>query len=512
VLDEADRVPRGTTIRTDVCIVGAGAAGITVALGLADTRHDVVLLESGGTDFEVPTHELAQGEASGLSYDVGSARLRFLGGSTNHWAGLCRPLNPIDFEARDWVPWSGWPIRRADLDPCYERAQSLCDLGPARYDLDYWQQRVPDAPPLLRGETVTTELFQQSPPTLFGQKFRPDLRRAGNLRVLLHANARNIRTRRGRIEGVDVATLAGNELAVDAPVVVLALGGLDNPRLMLASRDEHPSGVGNEHDLVGRFFMEHPHYYLGRAVLERDPSSRGRLMWGDGGVPIRGTDVAVGTRPPTLLGFLAPTEATTRRLRLCACGVSHVPLRDVAVAERAEELPGGVSDADVRELIGELRGTTGGDESAAGEELAVFVLGEQVPNPESRVTLSERIDALGVPKLDLHWVLDDRDWDHARRCVELVADQLGKAGLGRMSWQAEQRRALRYGRHHLGTTRMHADPTRGVVDADGQVHGVDGLFVAGSSVFPTGGYVNPTLTIVALAVRLAAHVRRRLTS
>ena len=378
---------------------------------------------------------------------------------------------------------------------------------PARYDIGYWRQRLGSAQPLVDNETVGTELFQIGPPTRFGEKFRHDLRTARNVRVLLHANAVNVRAGGGRVEGLDVATLDGNSFSVEAPVVVLALGGLDNPRLLLASRDGQPVGLGNEHDLVGRFFMEHPHYYIVRAVLTNSLRERGRLAWGDGGIALSGADVPLTDPPPRLAGFLTPTEAAARRLGLCACGVAHTALDGVSEDERAEELPDGIADADVRELVRELRGP--GDDDGEGDELAVFVLGEQVPNPASRVMLSERVDVLGVPKVDLDWQLDDLDWDNARRSVELVADQLGSAGLGRMSWHTEQHRAIRYGRHHMGTTRMHVDPARGVVDPDGQVHSVHGLYLAGSSVFPTAGYSNPTLTIVALALRLAAHLRGR---
>jgi choline dehydrogenase-like flavoprotein len=520
MLDDADDVPTSATIPCDVCIVGAGAAGITMARSLAGTRHRVVVLESGGLDFEDRVQRLEQGSVSGLEYDVESSRLRYFGGSTNHWAGMSRPLDPEDFEIRDWIAHSGWPFARTDLDPYYANAQRICDLGPFRYDLEWWLKRLSGVRPLIDNDTIRTALFQIGPGTRFGEKYRSELRRATNVQVLLHANAVNVRSDEARVRGVDVATLAGNRFAVDAGIVVLALGGLESPRLLLASQDTNPAGLGNDRDLVGRFFMDHPHVVLGRLVLaDRAPDPELSFFVG---VPFARAGLLAMEPPRTLLGALAFTPRVARALGLQGWSATLFPIegddeRDSGTVRDAGSAQ--VSDAAIDALVGDIEGrsavprptheveTLSGGRTEVSNEFALFVRSEQTPNPESRVTLTSETDELGVPRLDLHWALTDDDWSQMRRGVDVLAREVGRMGLGRVQRDPGMPTEVGYGSHHSGTTRMHDDPAQGVVDADGQVHGVENLFVAGSSVFPTGGFANPTLTIVALALRLADRVK-----
>jgi len=519
MFDDADDVPTGATIRGDVCIVGAGAAGITIARSLAGTRHRVVVLESGGLDFEAPVQRLARGIVSGLHYDLESSRLRYFGGSTNHWAGMSRPLDPEDFEVRDWVPFSGWPFRRTELEPYYERAQPICDLGPPRYDLEWWLGRLPGVQPLVHNDTMRTALFQIGPGTRFGEKYRSELRRATNVRVILHANAANVRSDEARVHGVDVATLAGNRFTVDADVVVLALGGLENPRLLLASRDTNPAGLGNDRDLVGRFFMDHPQVHLGRLVLaDRAPDPELSFFVG---VPFARAGLAAMDPPRTLLGAVALTRAAARDQRLPGWSTTLFPFEggDDDDASPSSDATTGISTAAVAALVGDIEGRSGvprparevetlGGRTRVSNQFALLVRSEQTPNPESRVALNSETDELGVPRLDLHWALTDDDRSHMLRGVEIFAREVGRLGLGRVLREPDVPPVVEYGSHHSGTTRMHRDPAYGVVDAHAQVHGVENLFIAGSSVFPTEGFANPTLTIVALALRLADRIAR----
>src|SRR6185437_16163317 len=182
------RVPNGAKVTADLCVVGAGAAGISLCLQLANTSLSIALIESGGQEPDPATQQLAAGENTGLAYfPLDSARLRCFGGTTAHWGGYCRPFYDIDFEERSWVPHSGWPIRRSDLLPLYPTAQTLCQIGPFDYEPQDWQ--LSDAPPLpLAGQDVRSRLIQFSPPTRFGIRYRSAIASAPNIRTYLHSN------------------------------------------------------------------------------------------------------------------------------------------------------------------------------------------------------------------------------------------------------------------------------------------------------------------------------------
>src|SRR5687767_11497161 len=267
MLDHANDVPRGEVLRADICIVGAGPAGISIARELAGTKHSVVLLESGTFEFDQATQDLYDGSVSGLPYKLDQSRLRFFGGTTNHWAGECRPLEHFDFERRDWVPESGWPFDRSELEDYFPRVHKMFGLGPYQYDTAYWTRRRPEFKPLIESELLTTAIFQGGPGHGFGTLFRDDMVKPKNIRLVLEANVVNIRLDGKRAAGVDVRTLAGNTFTVDAPVIVLAVGGIDNARLLLASRTQRPAGLGNDRDLVGRYFMEHAQLFAGQLIL-----------------------------------------------------------------------------------------------------------------------------------------------------------------------------------------------------------------------------------------------------
>src|SRR5262245_35319079 len=274
---DARSLPPDQRVETDVCIAGAGAAGISLARELAGRPFRVALVEAGGLDETSTTPSLFAGESVGVPYfPLDLARLRYFGGSTNHWGGWSRPLDEIDFETRAWIPHSGWPIRLRDLDVYYERANAACGLGPCRYDFASWEEALSRAgrrPPRFDPERLADSIFHVIPEHLlrFGQAFRSELQAASNLDVYLHAAAVEIETdgdgrsvRSLRFSGVD-----GKKLTIGAKLFVLASGGLEVPRLLLLSRRARPKGLGNDHDLVGRFFLEHPHVRSGIASFSR---------------------------------------------------------------------------------------------------------------------------------------------------------------------------------------------------------------------------------------------------
>jgi choline dehydrogenase-like flavoprotein len=519
VLIDARTVVENATIDTDVCIVGAGAAGITLAREFIDQPFRVCLLESGGLEFDKDTQSLYKGQNLGLSYfPLEVARLRYFGGTTNHWDGWCRPLDAIDFEARDAVPYSGWPFDKSHLDPFYERAQSICKLGPYMYDVKNWE--TPNTPQLrFASDRVITTIFQHSPPVRFGKIYRDEVVGARNISTFLYANVVDIETTHTAqsITRLRVACLQGTKFWVAARLYILAAGGIENARLLLLSSKVQSAGLGNQYDLVGRFFMEHPH-------LES-----GLFLPSDSQISVALYD-ALRLNNARISGVLSLSPETLRNERLLNFSALLQPkswsevsegvssLRVIARAFRSRTIPDEFLKH-LRNVIADIDDVT----TAAYRQwrkkgirpielLSLYNRTEQAPNPDSRVTLTEERDALGTNRVRLNWQLSAIDKRSIRRAHEIISQELGRAGLGRFkitlddddnAWSA----LLIGGGHHMGTTRMHVDPKNGVVNENSQVHGISNLFIAGSSVFPTSGYANPTLTIVALAVRLADYVK-----
>lgn len=511
-------LPTGTVLETDVCIAGAGAAGITLAREFADARFRVLLLEAGGFEFDTATQDLYRGETAGLPYfPLDGCRLRFFGGSTNHWAGWCRPLDPEDFEARPDIPDTGWPISRAALNPFYARAHPLCELGAYTYDAANFGGILQGEPLPLAGTSVETRLFQFSPRTAFGQVYRDAVTQAPNVRLALHSTATELLPAAdgGSIRALQVKTLAGNDYQVRARLYVVALGGLANPQLLLASRSVFPAGIGNQHDNVGRFFMEHPHH---NRAAEFVPAPRFRT------VPF----YERAAETTTAMGVLFLDAETRRREGLLSLNFSfhrHTH-KDAQGYASLKHIVRSLLERDVPDEFGRHVGRVllGLDEVAGGlkrrlqrqpwYDYRISWRSEQAPNRASRVTLSDELDPLGVPRIRLDWRLNGQDLHTIRKTQEIVAREFGRARIGRLRLVPDDpehtwSETLVGGSHHMGTTRMSRDPKRGVVDDHCRVHGIGNLYIAGSSVFPTGGSANPTLTIVALTLRLADHIREQ---
>ncbi len=250
-------------LEADICIAGAGAAGMTLALDLRASGLSVILLESGGFRREAQTQRLSDGRMIGINtWNMRSMRIRALGGTTGHWEGWCRPLMPRDFESRDYIPNSGWPIKYSDLLPWYSRACETLEIGPFQWNAEA-RAKATGTAVLPTGAAIEHRYYQFSPPTRFARVYGGTLETAENIRVIAHANVADIRLdqARGRVESLTCRTLAKTEFHVHADRYVLALGGIENPRVLLAARSQQPEGIANAYDVVGRYFMEHPHYY-----------------------------------------------------------------------------------------------------------------------------------------------------------------------------------------------------------------------------------------------------------
>lgn len=506
----------GAVIETDICIIGAGAAGITLARALAGSQRKVWLLESGGLDPEPETLALNKGKIVGLPYaPLDQVRLRYFGGSTNHWNSFCRPLDPIDFEKRAWVPYSGWPFDRAALDPYYREAQEICELGPYVYDDDDILRRIPGVAAFNR-DRVTNIHWTIGPPTRFGQRYLEDLQQAPNVDVLLNANVVEIVP---SADGQTVTTLRlksleGKTGTVRPKLVVLACGGIENPRILLASNSVMKPGLGNGRDLVGRFFADHVGVIMGYVVPAADACQLGY------NVP---ASVKVGGRESTMrLAPALPADVQRREQLLnfhimLNCEDEHsagyLALRN-AGKNLVRGKVDGMGDA-LLTILDDLGGAAGGVWRHLNDELVMGVeaYGEPAPNPDSRITLDAERDRLGMPQVRLDWKLSPREKKAARFLCRSVGEELARLNYGRLyidEWMLADDTTWQRPHpwdHHMGTTRMSDDPATGVVDANCRIHGINNLYVAGSSVFPTYGAGPPTLTIVALALRLADHIR-----
>ena len=532
---DARTLEAGHLVETDLCIIGGGPAGLTIARELARRNVDVCVLESGGLDLEAETQDLCHAVVVGDRYDPAETRVRRFGGTAHAWVtpaadgpgGRFVPLDRIDFEERPYLPHSGWPFDRAHLGPYYERAQQLCGLGPYRYEAHDWTDAA--TPPLpFTGDRIRTATYQTGASHFFTRTYTDDVARAPTVKVYLHANVVELECDEAgqRVTAAHVACWRGARFPVRARRFVLATGGIENARLLLLSVKPQQYGLGNGHDLVGRFFMEHPQLFSCEFV-PADSALFERMGFYDIH-PSKGSMVG---------GRLALSESVMRQEQLLNMSVLLFPLihGERSAARKAlrrvrQQVREKALSAETLRLIGRSAFGIGG---LLGYGYRRFVRGdnvltvdgwskqpqkarrfgsfevilhlEQRPEPQNRVTLGRERDALGQSRAEIHWRWSAQDEASALRGRDILGEEIERSGLGRLVHDDEI--VLRGSvHHHMGTTRMHHDPRNGVVDEHCRVHGVNNLFVAGSSVFPTGGYANPTLTIVALALRLADHL------
>jgi choline dehydrogenase-like flavoprotein len=530
---DARALDGGSVLESDICIIGAGAAGLTLAEALAEPSRTICVLEAGGQEPDAATQALHELENVGAPIREGfMSRARYFGGSCNLWAGRSMRLAPFDMAERDWVADSAWPIAAEELAVYYPQASAILKLPPdEQFDPEWYRTRLSDSERrLYERDLVPTVSLWAKAPMRFGAAHRRRLERSRDRRLVLHANATAIHLGDGgrAVESIAASTLGGRRLTMRARIFVLAAGGLENARLLLVSHDRHGSGIGNGFDLVGRYFMDHPRAVFGKVRLR--PGSRLPLI---AGLPTRHGHVQLG---------IAPSEAVQRREQMLNHHVTLEPeyspyVRDAyktSVEVMKVLLRRGHAGkrwhlADVRrtgldEMIQLLtpkeimphflymwarRARSALPRGAAEETRVLVYFCEQPPRPDSRVTLSTDRDALGVNRLVLDWRIPDHVVRSMLRLQELLRIELERRGIGQLV-PGEGEPRFTDASHHMGTTRMSDDPKRGVVDRDGRVHGVANLYVAGSSVFPSGGHANPTFTVVALALRLAQHLRGRI--
>lgn len=519
-------------LSSEVCVVGAGAAGITLATELAGSGLDVVLLESGGIHPDTDTQELY--ELDSVGYPVREnfmSRARYFGGSCNLWAGRCMKLTPADVAGHDWVPDSGWPIPHREIEQACPRAARILGLPDiSMFEVEPHENRLTELErKLFAADDLRPTVSLWAPrPKRFGRASRRQLESSPHITTLLYANALRLELspEARQVRAVLAGSLEGGRFRVRARAFALACGGIENARLLLASNDVQRSGIGNQHDVVGRYFMDHPRAIFGSVRLEGPRALRmlaGRPL-PDGKVQLGIGLTEEARRREGLLNHYATFEVTYSQYAAqtyeSVIQTMKVLLRRGYAGSRTDvgrsklsSIPGLIYLLTPKELMPHraYRWYVHAKEALRRDrgpaERTVVYFCEQPPEAESRVRLRSERDALGVPLVSLDWRVGSRVVASVLRLQELLAARLRETGVGELT-PGDGEPEFTDASHHMGTTRMSEDPRRGVVDADCRVHGVGNLYVAGSSVFPSAGHANPTLTIVALALRLADHLKR----
>lgn len=529
MLVDARQLDEDAALEADVCVVGGGVAGIVLGLELERAGIRCCLIEAGGESISRRSQSLYDGEAWDGRYSLTGTRTRCLGGSSNCWGGWARPLGPIDLAVRPWLDGLSWPIAMDALESHFPRASELLQVGPPESDSVISRSLGDDAPARIDPETtgLETMFFAMSPPTKFGRAYRAEMAAARHLTVVLHATTTEVLTddTGARATGVSGRSERG-AFTVTAPVVVLAAGGIENPRLMLASRRVQAAGIGNGRDLVGRYFMDHPRLRTGRVRLT-DPDRFSRLYdarhYSGGSLMIRRARMSAAMSPTRAVQERDGVLQSYTGLLACYAGQSHSVISEAVqiykamtgqlheridagmIARSLRILPGAAAYLGARKLG--LRGN--------GLTFEMETVLEPWPDRDNRVELLDATDRFGVPRVKVTWRRHEIERRTHRHAVEMLRAAFEAGGHGSVEidpalgdddvWERQVMTTW----HHMGTTRMAAHPGAGVVDADCRVFGTDNLYVAGSSVFPTGGGSPPTFMIVALALRLADHLRRR---
>jgi choline dehydrogenase-like flavoprotein len=510
------------SITADLCLVGSGPAGWTIAEELRNSGLDILMLESGGQVLEPETIALTQYENHGIQLLNG--RNRILGGTSHSWSGRCIAFDDLDYSARSWIPLSGWPIGRDAIAPYLDRAGAYLGAGlyqpNGTYPMPEGLKPRPDVDPTI----LRTTLWEDPDPVRLGPLFQANQHR--RLRILLHATVTHLNTNESgrRILSVEVSDPHGRRATVSARTVVLCAGGIENARILLYSNRIIPGGVGNIYDVVGRYFMDHPRD-VGMA-LRFDTRDADWVYDMFGPYKLNGPR----GRHCFLHGFaLSPDLQRRDQLLNCAAWPNEI-LADDDPVEAVKRLVRGPRDRALHDaglalsqpgyMLRGLYARLLKDQRAAHKvaRIGFLVASEQLPDRDCRVWLGDQKDSLGLPVANIGWRIGSLERESQAVLAKSIVSEFERLGLPRMQvadWVLDgkhEEAELVDGCHPSGTTRMASDPRHGVVDAECQVHGVDGLYVAGSSVFPTNGHANPTLMIVALASRLAHTLQQRLTA
>jgi choline dehydrogenase-like flavoprotein len=545
----------GEKFVADVCIVGAGPAGVTLAHELIGSGLSVILAESGGPKKDPAADALSGGDAISPAYaPLTLYRRRILGGASTIWGGRCVPYDAIDFEPRPGADLPGWPLDYAEVQRYYAAATRYAEAGEPEYLAD---DALPGAPPFIEGfasERVLTNSYERfSRPSNFWKVYGAAIEAASNIRVFTYATCTRLAAQSpsgGHVEAADFVTLAGNRLSISAKTFVVAAGGLETYRLLALSDDVQKEGLGNSSDMLGRCLMSHIEGSFAR--LRLSPADRS-IEWGfatsrDGVYGRRRLQLAQAEqRRNGLLNLIvrlhhaSPVDpshgdAVLSTMFLAKHFILAEYRRKITMVERdaAAAMPKGW-----RFWGGHLRNIVLGAPGLASflsdwivkrhfrpraipyvalpSRAGVYPLdvnAEQIPNRECRLWLGMTTDRFGLRLPRLDWKMTDVDVRSIAASLRLLRDEFAQSGVGAIVFNDATLekdivvKAVPIGGHHIGMARMSADPRYGVVDSDLRLHDVDNVFLASGAVLPTSSHANPTLTILALTLRLAERLKR----
>jgi choline dehydrogenase-like flavoprotein len=502
-----------------IVIVGSGAAGLALSLTLGDHGRPVLLLESGGEVRDAraasDAARLNEGVVAGLPFHLEIGRARGLGGTSNLWHGQCMRLHEIDLRERAWVPHSGWPITLNRLSHYYPLAERWIGVSGKGYDETRWAEHPRLTPIPWTPDHLLHDFTEYARYPRLARRYQGRIRRHPLVCVVVNATVSRVLVQGGRVGAVEVLGHDGRRETVPASQVILAAGAIENARLLQLS-DPAGVGLGLGRQLTGRFLQSHP------IIRMADVRAADFAFLQDRYVVLR-------HRRRRLFPKVRLAPAAQERHQLLDATAVFLHEHDdpaldavhqLVLAARARRWP----DAPGRAVLRGLGSPTplvrdayrrlvhGLPTGSAPSRVSLELWLEQAPDAGSRVTLDRTRDPLGLPRARVTWRCGEQEIRTSRALTRLIAGDLTKLGIARLIELASMRddeawlASMRDAAHAAGTTRMSADPRHGVVDADLQVHGVAGLFVIGGSVFPTSGYANPTLTIVALAIRLGEHL------
>lgn len=543
----------GQTLTADICIIGSGPAAISMALSLDASPLSVIMLTGGGWSETLANQDLYRGTVfpAGSHEPLEENRRRQFGGTSAAWGGRCIPFDSVDFKARPWVPGSGWPIAHEDLLPYYHKAAELCQIG--RFEFDAQRAFPGSRREILEGldseELISYPLERWSPPVHFGKAYRTALASSTNIRVLMDAHVLSLQTRDNSVTLSHVtAFMGGSKLVVAAREFVLAAGGIENARLLLTStNDRFPTGLGNQHDNVGRYYMVHLSGVYAELKLHDKQKLMADFERDEGGVycrrrwsfpepvqeahgllnsifflyhanPTNGhRDVLFSSRfvaksVGTILGQRSINQSVSKAKELLPSLKEHAAnIARNGLVEVPDLIRLGLQRLSKRRLPFLMP-------SKRNDYWGLYFQAEQAPNRASRVCLSgSQQDAFGIPRAEVKLAFLEDDVQSVVDSHALFVRNFRKKNLGEIRYDEAGLRRYLHERlahynsaaHHIGTTRMTDDPRTGVVDKRSRVYGLTNLYATGSSVFPTGGHANPTFTIVAHALLLADHLKAK---
>jgi choline dehydrogenase-like flavoprotein len=526
MLINADSYDSSVTLKADICILGGGVSGIVLALELLPFFNNIALIEAGDSIYSQESQDLYAPEIKPALYpDPTYSRLRMLGGSSNHWENGTEPLDPIDFEKREWITDSGWPINYYDVEKYYTKAQEYCRVGTNGYNSNYWSEILKTDPLFIKSKNINSGIVKDGiPPTRFYEVYGEKLNDSNNITIYKNANVTDIQF---DIESYNVKSIIFQSYRkikhiISANAFIMCFGGIENARMLLEFNDKYNNSLGNQYDNVGRYFMDHPtiraahlypfdvnkfkfykkhnyhntgivgHLKLSKTALEKNKTLNMRM-------------------------FLKPMTNLSLSHGVSSLHILSEKFRDTDIPDDfGTHITNIIKDLDtIADAFSRKRfNSTLFEDSDEFGGYQILAMMEQSPNRNNRIKLGTNKDLFDNRKITIDYTITESDKYMAWKSLGVIATEVGAESLGRVRllkerdsriWESQ----IGFGHHHIGTTRMSYSEKNGVVDANQKVFGSNNLYVSGSSVFTTGGHVPPTLTIAALTIRLADHIKYR---